>query len=158
MKRHLVLVFLIISVLQLTACSYMTDFVVVNESDYSIEVRYKVKNYPYSYPFTPPTTPATIAASQLDTNGGQKWKELTSAQYRLDQVNRTVTIRLMPHEALRIVRTHDDSWHQDSSASELFPLEEINVVGTDGELSLKGRQAFTSFSKVSSSLYTFTYK
>ncbi|HEX8173494.1 MAG TPA: hypothetical protein VF543_00075 [Pyrinomonadaceae bacterium] len=156
MTRLLVIVLLITSVLCLTACSYMTDFVVVNESDEPIVVRYKVKNYPYT--FAPPTTPATVAVSELSTRGGQKWQELNPTQYQLDPANRTITIRVMPHNALRVARARDDGWHQDPSASESFPIEEINVNGANGELNLKGQQAFTSFSKVSQALYTLIYK
>jgi hypothetical protein len=155
MKRLLVFVFLIISVLSLTSCGFMTDFVFVNTSDNPVEFSYRTKYYPY--PFALPETPATIPASLLDSGGGHKWKELTPSQYEVDPANRIVTIRVRPREALLVIRVRDDAWHQDSAGGEIFPIEEINVRGAHGELLFKGQQAFNAFSKMSKSLYTLMY-
>jgi len=140
----------------LMACSYRTDFVVINESGQAAEIRYKVKDFPG--PFTPPVTPATIEASQLSTHGGQQWKVLPSNQYQLDQENRTVIVRLEQHEALRVASMHNYGGHQDSRDAEHFPIEEITIAGAVGEKTLKEQQARTAFSNVSRALYTLTYK
>ena len=55
------------SLLLLGACSYATDFVIVNESDTAIMIRYEVKDFPG--PFYPPTTPGVVAASELSEDG-----------------------------------------------------------------------------------------
>jgi hypothetical protein len=69
--RCFIAVVLVGAVCLLTACSYTTDFVVVNESDAPITVRYEVKDFPG--PFSPPTTPGVVAASELSEDG-QEWK------------------------------------------------------------------------------------
>ena len=49
-----------------SACSYMTDFVVINSSAQPIDVQYRVKPLPGE--FAPADKPAIIAASQLDSH------------------------------------------------------------------------------------------
>ena len=144
------------AVLLLAACSYKTEFVVINESDQSINIRYKVKDFPG--PFAPPVTPATIVASQLNMHGDQQWEVLTPAQYQIDQENRTITVRLMPHEALRVASMHKYGGHNNLRDAEHFPIEEIVIMGSADELVLKGQQALETFSNLSKALYTLTYK
>jgi hypothetical protein len=139
-----------------SACSYITDFAVLNESGQPIEVRYKVKNYPG--PFTPPVAPATISTSQLSTKGNEQWSQLTSAGYQLDQQSRTVTVRVLAHQALRIATLHNYGGHEDSGDAQEFPVDEIIIMGVDGERRFMGQQARTTFSKASRALYTLTYK
>jgi hypothetical protein len=154
--RHVILIMVLAFASLLTACSYMTDFAVVNESEYPIEVRYKVKNFPGV--FAPPITPATITASQLSAHGHQQWKDLSSDQYRLNQDSRTVIVRVGAHEALLVARIHHYSGHEDPEDAKYFPVEEITIAGADGELKLTGQETRKTFSEVSRALYTLTYK
>jgi len=154
--RYVIIIALLAAVFLLTSCSYITDFVVINESDHHAEVRYKVKDFPG--PFGPPVVPATIMASQLSTHGNQQWKILASDQYQLDHEGRTVIVRLGQREALRVASMHKYGGHQDPRDAKDFPIEEIAITGEAGEMSLKGQQARTAFSNVSRALYTLTYK
>jgi hypothetical protein len=138
------------------ACSYITDFVVVNNSAQPIDVQYRVKSFPGD--FAPPDKLAIIGASQLDSHGGQQWKTLPSDMYHVDPEARTVSTRLLPGDALRVSAIwnyggHDDAW----DASE-FPIDEIIISGGNGQLKLTGTQSRTTFTKVSLALYTLTYK
>ncbi len=154
--RHVILTVLVGSVSLFVACSYITDFAVVNESDQPIEVWYKVKNYPG--PFAPPVTPATIAATQLSSKGSQQWTTLTSEQYQLHQESRTVQVRVMPHQALLIANMHNYIGHEDAWGANEFPIEEITIRGGQGEIKLADQKARTTFSQVSRALYILTYK
>jgi hypothetical protein len=142
----------------LTACSYFTDFVVVNASEQTIEVRYKVTKSTAG-PLTISGVPAIIDASQLDTHGGQQWKELPQSQYRLTQDSNTatVTVDLTPNQALRITKLRDYGGHEDPWPN-IFAIEEIDITGAGGEMKLVGEKARTSFVEVSGALYTLTYK
>lgn len=137
------------------SCSFVTDFVVANQSDQAIEVRYKIRNYPG--PFAPPVAPATIATSRLAAKGTKEWNELTRGQYRLDQENRTVIVQVMPGQALRIARMHHYMGHQEPGDAETFPIDEVILTGARGELKLVGQQARWMFSEISGVLYTLTY-
>ena len=147
--RHVSLIFLILFALAHSACSYATDFVVINESDAPIEVRYRIKNVPGPYALR--ETPATIATSQLNAHGDHQWNELPPTRYNLDQESRTITVNVMPNEALLILK-------MDTRDAELFLFEEITVAGANGEMRLTGQQARRAFSEVSRDLYTLTYK
>ena len=152
--RRILLSLLILCAATHTACSYLTDFVVVNESGQPIEVRYRVKE---SRPPVETGTLAKIATSQLD-DGNKQWQALTPAQYQLSQESRMVTVRLMPDEALRVAIMHHFTGVEDRSDVENFPIEEISVTGSSGELKFTGEQALKIYSKVSRVLYTLTYK
>ena len=154
--RSLMLIILVGCVSLFAACSYITDFVVVNQSDQTVEVRYKIKHFPG--PFAPPVAPATIANSRLSTKGGQEWIELTSDQYQLDEENRTVIVELASYQALRIARMHHYMGHEYAGDAEDFPLEEVIVTGEQGDLKLVGQQARVTFLEMSRVLYTLTYK
>jgi hypothetical protein len=137
-------------------CSYTTDFVVINNSAQPIDVRYRIKQFPGE--FSLPDKPATIAASQLDSHGGQQWKPLASDTYQVDQSTRNATVRVMPGDALRVIAMSNYRGHEDAWDANEFPVDEIVVSGGNGELKLTGSQARTTFTKVSLALYTLTYK
>jgi len=140
----------------LTACSYGTDFVVVNQSDRALEVQYRVKDFPGA--FVLPEVPATVPSSQLNAKGNQQWNKLGPERYTVDAEHRTVSIRVMPGEALLVVKMHDYAGHKDAWGAKEFPLSQLTVKGTSGEVSLTDEQTRTSFSEVSRALYTLTYK
>lgn len=152
MRRFIAIVLVGSVCLLAAACSYTTDFVVVNESDGPITVRYEVKDFPG--PFYPPTTPGVVAASQLSEDG-QQWGP---AQFVVDEASRSVTTQLMPGQALRIASMNHYSGHDDPTDDHKYQIRRIVVSGTRGELNLSDEQARTGFTKVARTLYTLTYK
>jgi hypothetical protein len=140
------------SVCLLAACSYGTDFVIVNESDGPVTIRYEVKDFPG--PFYLPTTPGVVAASELSEDG-QQWN---AVQFEIDEVSRSMTTRLMPGQALRIATMHNYTGHNDPNDAASFQIRKITVSGNRGELNLTDEQARTSFTRVARTLYTLTYK
>ena len=150
--RRFIVVLLVGSLLLFAACSYATDFVIVNESDGPITIRYQVKDYPG--PFYPPVTPGVVPASQLSEDG-QQWN---SVQFEVDEASRSVITRLSPGQALRIATINHYSGHDDPNDAQKFQIRAIAVSGTHGELNLTDEQARTSFTKVARTLYTLTYK
>jgi len=155
--RCIIFILLLAFVSLFTACSFFTDFVVVNESDHHIDVRYEIKNLP-GEPLDLTEAPATIVTSQLrDRN--KLWQKLSDAQYQLDRKSRTITVRVMPNNALRITSIHRIGGQIDDNLEEgSFPIEEIIVIGPYGEIRVSGRQARKIFVAESNRLYTLTYK
>ena len=161
--RRLIFILLLASVSLLAACSYRTDFAVVNRSAHPVEVRYKTKgqtsNLSSNLPFAA-GVPAKTSASQL--NDVDSWQELAAGQYQVERdlvrLTATATVRVMPGEALRITSITEYDSYDDSSRAGFFPFEEITVNGTDGELKLTGEQARKAFVRDSANLYTLTYK
>lgn len=150
--RRFIGIVLLASVLLLAACSYMTDFVIVNDSDAAVTVRYEVKDFPG--PFHLPLAPGVIAASELSEDR-QQWDPVL---FEVDETSRSVTTHLMPGQALRIATLHHYSGHDDPNDAQNFQIRRITVSGTSGELDLTGDQARTTFTRVARTLYTLTYK
>lgn len=151
MRRFIAMV-LVGSVCLLAACSYTTNFVIVNGSDGPITVRYEVKEFPG--PFYPPTTPGVAAAADLSEDG-QQW---SPAQFTVDEASRSVTTQLLAGQALLIASMNHYTGHDDPNDAEKYQIRRIVVSGTRGELNLSDEQARTTFTKVATTLYTLTYK
>ena len=155
--RYIFLISLTLLTLTLTACSYSTEFVVVNESDRPIEVRYKAKRFPNEPPdFT--ARPAKMLASQLGNHDRQQWKNLTPDQYQVDRENRTVTVNVMPREALWVTNMFHYFGDDDPNDVANWPIEEISIMGAGGGMTFTGDKSRQSFSYVSRVLYSLTYK
>ena len=137
--RHIFLILLLLFSLVLTACSFPTDFVVVNESDHPIRIRYKLGEGSMD-PLVESGRPATLEASQLRS---REWRELSATQYSFDRANRTVTVSLMPDEALRM--THGGEGEKNTCAEINYLVKAVDISGGAGELILKGDQVSKSF-------------
>lgn len=155
--RYLLLVCCLAFVLPLTACSYLTDFVVVNASDHPIEVHYTIKKpvnplSPSRVPLLPSIKPISQMYQEIP------WRELTTSQYSFDPDKRTVVLSLMPGQALRIAQYNlSDRPASDAERAAIFFVEEIDIIGTSGEILIRGEQAYGSFVAESKKVYTLTY-
>src|SRR5262245_44202989 len=157
MSTRFLIVFVVVGLaVVLSGCSVKSDFVIVNESANPIEVRYKVKDHPG--PFYPLIPPSSMRATDLSSKGNNDWSTLPPSGVQLDETQRTVTVTVKPHEALLITSITNYFSHDNELDAQRFAIEEINVSGSHGELTLVGDQARRSFSKMSVALYTFTYK
>ena len=156
MKTPLFLV-LLSSVAALTACSYSTNFVVINATNNSIEVRYRIKK-PID-PLAPSRLPEVPAVKQISELDRQiPWRELPASRFTFDPDTRVAVVSLMPGETLRVEqRKLNDGTQDDSYQNANFSIEEIKITGNIGEVTLRGEQVRRSFVPVSKTLYTLTY-
>jgi hypothetical protein len=157
--RYWLLILLLLLQLSLTACSYLTNFVVVNTSNHVVDVRYKVKQP--GQPMPPmlmlPIKPAIKPTSQLDQQS--PWRDLSTSEFEFDPDSRTVLVSLMPGDALRIEhRNLVDGPTDDASQALNFAIEEIILDGANGVTKLQGEQARKSFVPQSKKTYVLTYK
>ena len=155
MKRYLIIL-LFASVLLLSACSWTSNFVLLNESDQPIKVQYKIKNSS-SEPLHLTGEPAKTAEANL-RNGDKQWRLLKSGEYQLDREARTITIDVMPREALRVMYITNYGGHDDASDANKFVIDEIIVKGAHGEAKYQGEQIRKHFTEASETLYVLTYK
>src|SRR5688572_1781307 len=155
--RYILSILIMISSLACSACSYNTDFVVINGAESPIEVSYKVKGPPNGRPEIG-VTPAVKSASQLKSSEKNEWRDLAADRYKIDQANRTVIVELQPQEALFLTRMHSYTGPDDPHDVTWFPIEELNIAGSNGSLKASGKQMLRAFSKQSIALYTLTYQ
>jgi hypothetical protein len=158
-RRYCFIFSLVLWLLALTACSYLTNFVVLNSSARTVEVRYKVKNA--GQPIPPiqmlPIKPAIKPTSQIEQQ--TPWRDLSTSEFTFDADNRIVTVLLKPGEALRIEqRNLVDGPNDESSQASNFAIEEIILAGANGVIRFEGEQARKSFVPQSKKTYTLTYK
>ena len=155
--RYVLLVLLLLLATTFSACSFSTDFVVVNGSDHPIEVMYEIGETGIE-PLVVTRKPAILQVSQLRS---REWKELSSTQYVFDRENRSVTVSLTPGVALRI--NQGGEWREGRTGAD-FIIKEVNIRGANGEITLKGDQVYKSIVPESKpffgppTLLTMTYK
>ena len=154
-RRYAGLFLSIALLLLFAACSYITDFVVVNISNQPIEVLLTIKKDP-SRPFGPRIKPARMPNSQLRSEG--QWQELEPGQYALDSENRTILVRVGAGEALRIERLQRGGMVVDEADESRFSIEGITITGASGTMTFQGSNVRNQFVVESKKLYTLTYK
>ncbi len=157
--RKILLVLVLACVALLTACSYAADFVMVNASERPIMIQYKIIGSTAG-PLVATEIPAIMEAAKLDTHGDQHWREVAPGDYALTQEGdtETVTIKLMPGEALRVTQLTDYGGHADPRPN-IFAVQEISIDGAEGQMRLMGKDVVRkSFSEVSAALYILTYR
>jgi hypothetical protein len=156
--RRPTLLLLILLVPTFAACSYSTAFVVLNDSDKPIEVRYKLKRAAGVLSST--ETPAIIAASQVANRYRAQWRNLSPTEYQTSQTDSaiTVTVKVMPREALWVTSMFHYIGDEDPNDVASWPIDEISITGTNGGMTFTGQKARKSFNYVSRVLYTLTYE
>ena len=155
--RCIALIVLVLLTSLFTACSYITNFVVVNTSDQPVVVRIQFKAYPG--PFDPSPLRTAPASRRFEGPYGGGWGELSSAQYAVNPESRMVTLRLMPDEALLAARVHRGGMQvDDAQEAEDFALDGIIISGARGEIRLEGEQLRKAFVPETKEVYTLRYK
>lgn len=155
--RTFLIVILLLLTITLTSCSYSTDFVVFNDTDNQIEVVYRVKPSPLGAPSLE-IEPMVVSAANLEVRDISKWTKLAPDRFRIDQVNRTVTVRVLAHEGLWITSMHHYIGDEDPNDVTNFPIQEVSVAGADGEMRFTGDKARKAFERRSRVLYVLSYK
>ena len=146
--RYTFTVLLLLFALTLSACSFSTDFVVINASGQPIEVTYKIGEVGGD-PLLVTRKPATLPASQISS---REWRELTPAQYAFDGEKRVVTVSLSPGVALRVNQGRE--WDAREAGTD-FIIKELKIRGLSGEITLKGDQVYKNFVAVPKPFYAF---
>jgi len=101
--------------------------------------------------------PAIKAVSELHQEIA--WRQLSASEYTFDPDNRKVVVSLKPGEALLIEQCNlVDGPVDDAHQAAKFSIEEIDIMGNDGEIKLQGDQARRSFLSGSKREYTLTYR
>jgi len=146
--RKAALIILLAFVSLFTACSFRVQFIVVNDSDQPIEVRYQVDEYP-DHPIQQVGYPAIRSPDY-------EWRRLDDGEFKVDFETGTITVCVRPKEAL-LVRSKDASWVEDGVPPDLS-IKEIDITGAYGEITLRGRQVSSAFVREGKYSYALTYK
>ncbi len=159
MRRYAFTFLLLILAALSSACSFSTDYAIINDSGRPIEVTYRIAEAGID-PLVETRKPAIVTASRLSS---REWQELSPTQYVFDGERRTVTVNLPPGQALRI--NQGGEWTE-SYSGERFIIQELDIKGANGEVILKGDRVYQAFTVVPKRFFqfgpptmlTFTYK
>jgi len=104
-----------------------------------------------------PEVPSVKLISELDEQ--IPWRELPTSRFTFDPNTRMAAVSLMPGEGLRVEqRKLREGPQDDADQAANFSIEEINITGTNGEVTFQGEQARKSFVPASKTLYILTYR
>jgi hypothetical protein len=144
---------LALCVLALAACSYSTEFVIVNDSGSPVEVSYSFKNWRAGGECCP-TRPAKRPLAKLD-DADAGWGRLRPEEFRFDAAAGVVTVTLAPAEALLVERV--SGYRGDRDLDDFFRLASVSMTGAEGTVYHEGRQVQYQFQRLDDNLYRLTY-
>ncbi|HEU4769344.1 MAG TPA: hypothetical protein VFS77_18395 [Pyrinomonadaceae bacterium] len=155
--RLFLLIGLLTAVVSLTACSFRSTFVVINESSDRIQLRYVVRKLrPSDYRSSLPVEPRIKLISELDDD--VRWRELSPSVFTFNEETRTAVITLAPNEAVRVEQISDTLCDDKDRKRDAFVIEEISITGASGALRLTGDQVLNSFVTRKKQLCALTYR
>jgi len=143
------------ALLALAACSYSTDFVVVNDSGSPVTVRYTFKSG-YRAQSCCAERPAKRPLDRLDDDDAA-WRDVPSGEFSYDASAGAVTLALGPGEALRVFTGSGWRGHGDEGDDQSFAIESVRIEGANGAVQYEGRQAQYQFRWENDQLYKLTY-
>ena len=156
MKRKCLFVISLVVTLVASACSTGHDFVVINTTNGSIEVQYRIKRC------TGTADREVEPPSKLRMSEFQKsnhvWLKLSKEQFKYDAQICTYAVVVGPHEALLVGSTFNYAGPNSKDSERHFAIEAISVTGPLGAVRLDGRQAQTQFKGEGSGDYILRYE
>jgi hypothetical protein len=148
--RHSIIVSIVILASFHSGCSYSTDYVIVNSSGAPVQVTYTIAPTTIDPLVATGVVPSTLPTSELN---GREWRKLSPTEFVFDRANRMVTVSLPPNQGLLIKRGGD--YNPNPPIAEKFVIEEIRIVGANGEMILKGSAVSKAFVVVPKPFYRF---
>lgn len=132
------------------ACSFTTDYVIINSSPAPIRVTYLIDARGVDPLLAAGhSVPALLPVSKLDD---RKWDKLAASQFTCDPATGVVTVEVPPGQGLLIARTGD---YSSSSPGINYIVREIDIVGAGGEIIWKGDTVRKAFTVVPKAFYQF---
>ena len=151
--RRLLALALLALILLSAACSYHNEFVIVNRSGSSVQVRYRLKRWSPESTFQElgVKTPAKVSLTEF-RKAEYQWRRLVGDEYQFDRLTGTFTVNVSNDEVLLV----DDVTNYDGREDQ-FDLASIKIVGPFGAIDLEGRQAQNQF-RLEDRKYVLTYR
>lgn len=127
MKKYFPIVAVICSIFFFLGCVISKNLIVLNSSDEEIEIQYELKGLTYFQ--------AKII-NESDLNSWSPFKkdfeEIPANRYSLNEMNKIVTVKVKPHEAVEI--ENEDLHYLRLEHSERFNLKNLKIKGKNKEI------------------------
>lgn len=135
-------------------CSWITTFVVANESEAPVQVDYQISNEGKNMPYCPDDKfilrPRVVPVAQVETID----ESTTIIQYSCNSDRRMVRLTLGPGQAVSIFRS--GTYTGTSRGNE--NVMQLSVEGAKGSITYTGNQLTRGFVKKKETLYILTYR
>ena len=128
-----------------TGCSFVISFNINNLSGQTITINYSLKDLQHGG-----LSPRLVGENSDDKK--TKFIPIPEDRLRVDIENRIVDLKLLPNENVELFSVID---RLDNDYEEEFSLSNLRITGTDGSVSLEGRQVFKSFRPIKKNWYAF---
>ncbi len=127
MRRIIIFGLTVCAISVISACTLIQNLMIVNSSDEEIDVQYELKD---SSNFLPETT----SESNFNTwKFLQKdWDKMPTEQYNLDERNKTVKVKIKPHEVVKI--GSGDPYYFEKNDYNHFNLKTLKIKGNNKEI------------------------
>ena len=158
MTRRISLFVLMLAGLAIVACSTSSDFVILNRSNNTIEVKYKWKRCTPGAPSSSHSDnmfPTILTIREFE-NSGNKWLNLDQESYENDGCTFIVNVR--PGQALRLFQAYNYSDRDDEYGDFRFGIQDLTIAGRNGIIRLEGKQTQHLFKKVDTGNYVIEYQ
>jgi len=154
MKRIVLLSLILCSIILLSGCSYVDDFIIVNNSNGVIEIEYKWKEELHSSPYK-------FRFERFDGKTFNKLETIdsfTKEQIDSAEEKNIFQISLEPKQALRIhaISNFEDK-DFDTKVDTSFRINFLSLKGINGSIELTGDQVWFQFRKMDKG-YFINYK
>jgi hypothetical protein len=147
MKKSLALLTILL-VLFLAACSWNSEFIVINETSQPATVSYKLK-FPKA-----DELPKIMPASELEKDN-YNWQP---TQFGLNNETQVYTVVLQPQQALRLAGLGTYTGHESLRNGREDDIQSLTITGANGVINLSGEQAQRAFANEKRDNYYFHYK
>jgi hypothetical protein len=141
MIRRIVLLVFLTSLVIIAGCSHIHDFVVINNSSGTIEVKYRLQPYTLEAQgkYLIDNAPVTVDLEDFE-KAKYEWHKLRKDEYEFDDVTGVFSVNLAPAEVLWVDHTTDAAGNDGQ-----FHLASIRISGPNGSIDLEGKQAQAQF-------------
>jgi len=142
MKYFLAFTIIILTLL-MSACSYITPFVVINSSENQLEIYYELKPSGMM-PHENVRKPSVISVQEYNS-GNFQWRELPPDKFEVDSAKGIIKAFIQPNEVLQI--ESEDSIGVEEKPGEHFDIKKLSLNGTSGLITYEGDQIYKQFKR-----------
>jgi hypothetical protein len=160
--RNLLLAAIVFLGIASSSCSFIVDFVVVNQSDVPVEVTYTISLDGHYFPDNKPALPESyvpVIVGEKKWEGrvrDDEWEIAACYQQRFDGNTARINVKLFPGTVLRIARNSDrvlrDEGYED------FAVKELTIDGANGSAAYKDRQLWSELVGKDNPRHQISYK
>ncbi|HEX8247240.1 MAG TPA: hypothetical protein VF599_03570 [Pyrinomonadaceae bacterium] len=155
---------LILSICLLSsACSFIVNFVVVNESAAPIEMEYTLSLEDYAVLQQMEAPPAeNLMPAKMDLAAWEgkfkqeAWQIMSPDEYRFDAKTGKLKVKVAPGQAVKILQTSSSVFFE--GGDKRFQVKTLEISGESGKMFFEGLQLFKHFSEKDYSNRYIAYK